>query len=67
MQLAYQTGISGFVKRSNGEIIIEAEGEEENFERFIKKLKGPPVWFMSGELKVNEIPVRGFLAFDIRK
>lgn len=66
MQLAYQTGISGFVKRSNGTIIIEAEGEEENFEHFFKKLNGPPVWFISGELKIDNIPVSGFSAFDIK-
>ncbi len=65
--VANQMGISGFVKNmEDGSVFIEAEGEENDLEKFIDWChKGPSVAWVDN-VTVNYIPVSGYDKFRIR-
>ena len=67
MQKAENYGITGFVKnQSNGNVYIEAEGEYEQLELFIRDCKQGPSHAWIEKVEVQYCPVQGFVGFQNR-
>jgi len=66
MQNAIKIGIAGFVMNAGiGKLIIEAEGSQENIQKFVKWCKiGPPHSSIS-QISINKAPLKNFTTFDI--
>ncbi len=63
---AYRLRIAGFVQNeSNGSVYIEAEGEEEDLNAFIKWCKIGPEKAIVSEIKVTEGHFQDFEDFEI--
>jgi len=63
-QKAQQFGISGFVKNQpNGNVYIEAEGEPEYLELFIKGCKQGPSHAWVAKVDIQYTPAQDFIGF----
>lgn len=63
---AYRLRIAGFVQNeSNGNVYIEAEGEEEDLDEFIKWCKKGPKKAEVSEVKIKEGRFQDFEDFEI--
>lgn len=68
MQAAYKYGVFGFTRnKSNGSIYIEAEGEDENLQKFLDWCKVGPVGAEVNEIDTVEGELKDFTSFDIKK
>ena len=66
--IADQMNIRGFVRNErDGSVFIEAEGEEENLERFIAWCHHGPSHAVVEKVLVNEQPVQNLTRFDVRR
>ncbi|MDO9254810.1 MAG: acylphosphatase [Bacteroidales bacterium] len=64
-QKAENIGISGFVKNNmNGTVYIEAEGQSEELELFIKSCKQGPSHAWVEKVDVQYCPVQDFRGFE---
>lgn len=64
---ARETGVNGFVKNMpDGSVYVEAEGTEEQLERFIPEIRQGPRWARVDNVKMNESPVDGYSSFEVR-
>lgn len=64
---AEQLGISGWVKNeSDGAVLIEAEGQDEAHDAFTKWCAHGPTFARVKEIKVEDIPFRGYKDFAVR-
>lgn len=66
MEAAYRLNVKGYVKnRSNGNVSIEAEGEEEDLKKFVAWCHKGPTW--ARVLEIEEAPgeVKGYESFEI--
>jgi acylphosphatase len=68
MEAAYRYGVYGFVRnKSDGTIYIEAEGSEENLDKFIKWCHRGPLWAKVVNLHQEDGEIKNFKSFDIVK
>ncbi len=68
MQAAYKYGVFGYARnKRNGNVYIEAEGEEENMENFVEWCKVGPIGAAIKELEIEEAEMKDFTSFDIKK
>jgi len=59
--------ITGFVKNQpDGSVYIEAEGEEEDLDRFILWCQRGPAWARVDHINIQYMPVQGFEKFEVR-
>ncbi len=59
--------IKGFVKNeSDGSVLIEAEGEEDNIELFNQVIKHGPSWSRVDKFLVQSIPVVNYTRFSVK-
>lgn len=66
VQQARKYGIKGFVmNKPNGSVYIEAEGEEEDLDKFTQWCKQGPNWARVDNAFVNEAPLKHFRYFDV--
>ena len=64
---AEEFGIKGFVRnRPDGSVYIEAEGSPEALEAFTYWCGEGPSWARVSKVEKQEIPPRGYTAFEIR-
>jgi acylphosphatase len=67
MQKAYEFGIRGYIQnRKEGSLYIEAEGEEEQLDKFIEWCKKGPMGSKVEEVTTEEGEIRNFTSFDIK-
>jgi acylphosphatase len=60
--------ISGFVRNEqDGSVYVEAEGEEENLERFIQWCRRGPAHAQVEKCDVTERPLAGLVRFTIQR
>ncbi len=65
-RLAKRYGIRGYVKNlPDGSVEVVAEGDGENFERFLKDVARGPHSAIVTNVSVEDIPPRGFESFEI--
>ncbi len=58
-------GITGFAKNEpDGTVYIEAEGEKENLDKFLKWCRGGPKAATVEKLEVTKGPLKNFSDFD---
>jgi len=66
MQAAYRFGIHGFVRNMQDETVyIEAEGEEEQTDQFIKWCRRGPMGAKVENVEVTEGEIKHFKSFEI--
>jgi acylphosphatase len=66
MQMAYEYKVMGLVSNQrDGSLYIEAEGEEEDLEKFVKWCKKGPMWAKVEKIDVEEGEVKNYKSFDI--
>ncbi len=59
--------IKGFVmNKPNGDVYIEAEGEDQNLNEFILWCRKGPDWSTVTDIKIIEQPVCNYKTFDIK-
>lgn len=64
---AEKHGMNGFVKNeSDGSVLIEAEGEEINLDKFILEIKQGPNWARVEQAIVNPIPSGNYNFFSAK-
>lgn len=64
---ARELDVSGFVKnQTDGTVYIEAEGIEENLDRFILWCYEGPTWAHVSNVNRQDVPVCGFDGFSIK-
>jgi len=64
---AYELGITGYVtNRPDGSVYVEAEGEEDNLELFIRWCEEGPPWARVSKVEKQFVPGIGFGEFFIR-
>ena len=64
---AQDMGIHGYVSNlPDGSVLIRAEGEEDNLDRFVEWCRQGPSWAEVTRLEVNEEPPEGLKDFQIR-
>lgn len=67
MHFAHQLGVNGFAQyNSRGEIIIEAEGGEEQLREFVGFCRECSASLEVSDLEMNEYEKTGYTSFDIR-
>jgi len=67
MKEAEKFGISGFVKNQmNGNVYVEAEGETEQLEMFIRACEQGPSHAWVEKIDAQFCPVQGFQRFEKR-
>jgi len=65
---AHQFNLTGFVMNLHDEsVLIQAEGEEENVNRFIEWCYIGPRWAEVTEVQAEEADVAGYQTFEIRR
>ena len=68
MEAAYRFSVSGFVKnKSDGSVYIEAEGTEENLNRFIEWCHKGPTWARILKVEVEYGDLKNYKSFEISK
>jgi len=66
-QKADALGIDGFVKNHlNGNVYVEAEGEEDHLQRFIDICRQGPSHAWVAKMDIQYCPVQDFKGFQIR-
>ena len=66
-QAARKYNISGFTKnQSDGSVYIEAEGEEENLDKFIEQCKNGPTWARVNNVNVNDGTIMNYSGFLVK-
>ena len=64
---AIELGITGYVmNRPDGSVYVEAEGEEEDLDRFILWCEEGPPWARVSKVEKQFTPVTGYAEFRIR-
>ncbi len=64
---AIELGIKGFVQnKPDGSVYIEAEGEEEDLDKFILWCNEGPAWARVTNVQVQKTPVFGYDDFTIK-
>ena len=67
MQVAYQCGIRGFIQnKKDGSLYLEAEGEEEQLNRFLEKCKKGPMGSIVEKVTTEEGEIKNYSSFDIK-
>jgi len=67
LHFASELGVNGFAQyNSRGEIIIEAEGGEEQLREFVRLCRECAASFVVSGVEVNECEKTGYTSFDIR-
>ena len=67
MHLAYKHQIKGFAKYSSAtEIVVEAEGEDENLEKFIQCFRDGSLSDQVAGINIKESDVKGYQSFEIQ-
>jgi acylphosphatase len=67
-QKASELGLKGFVRNEpNGDVYIEAEGDEQVVQNLISWCKQGPPRARVDHVDVKEIPVKGYDAFEVRR
>ena len=68
LEIANQFGINGFVKNgTNGNVCIEAEGEEAELKKLIDWCKKGPSRAVVSEVKISEGELKNFSEFSIKR
>ncbi|HNS18248.1 MAG TPA: acylphosphatase [Bacteroidales bacterium] len=68
LQQARLHGIRGFVQnRPDGSVYIEAEGEEEKLDAFIRWCHNGPPWAIVENIEITEQQSKNFTDFTIRE
>jgi acylphosphatase len=68
LQIAYEYGIRGMVKNvDHDHVYIEAEGDEEALDKYIKWAKKGPPGSIVREFRTEEGEMKNYKAFDIAK
>jgi acylphosphatase len=68
MEAAYRFGISGYVKnKSDGTVYVEAEGPEEELNRFIDWCHKGPTWAKVLKVDVEIGELKHYKSFEIAK
>ncbi len=68
MEAAYRYGVYGFVRnKSDGTIYIEAEGPEENLDKFITWCRRGPLWAKVIDIHLEDGDLKNYKSFDIVK
>jgi len=68
MEAAYRYGVYGFVRnKSDGTIYIEAEGPEENLDKFITWCRRGPLWANVIDIHLEDGDLKNYKSFDIVK
>ena len=66
MQMAYQYKVRGTVSNQrDGSLYIEAEGEEDDLEKFVIWCKKGPFWAKVEKIDIEEGEVKNYKSFDI--
>jgi acylphosphatase len=66
LQMAYEYGIKGNVKNLNhNKVYIEAEGDEESLDKYLKWAKKGPPGSVVKDFLVEEGEMKNYNAFDI--
>jgi acylphosphatase len=66
MEAAYKHNIKGFVtNRRDGSVYVEAEGEEDNLDKFILWLKKGPVWAKVNQVLEETGSLKDYPSFEI--
>lgn len=67
MQAAYKYGVFGYARnKNNGNIMIEAEGDEDNVNNFIEWCKIGPMGSTIKEIEMEEGEMQDYKAFDVK-
>ncbi|MGE5391173.1 MAG: carbamoyltransferase HypF [Deltaproteobacteria bacterium] len=67
-RLASEYGLKGWVLNSSAGVFIEAEGSQKDLDDFARRLvEEPPPLAIIRQCEINEIPVRDYSDFSIRK
>lgn len=62
--LANQSGVSGYVKNlTNGDVLIEAEAEEDVLNYFIENIKKGPSHAYVSDVTIQESEIQAFVGF----
>ena len=68
MQAAYKHHIRGYVRNlKDGNVYIEAEGEEENLKNFIEWCRTGALGAKVEEINGKEGEIKNFISFDIKR
>lgn len=63
---ADRLGVTGTVRNcEDGSVCIEAEGEENTLEQFVKWCKDGPGYARVQRVDIADLPLRGYTSFDI--
>jgi acylphosphatase len=66
MEAAYKYNVRGFVKnRSDRSVYIEAEGEEEDLEKFRQWCRKGPLWARVNQFREEPGELKNFESFEI--
>jgi acylphosphatase len=64
---AEKSGVKGFVRNEpDRSVYIEAEGEEEDLDRFYLRIKKGPMWGRVEHVVLIEQPLRGYDKFIVK-
>jgi acylphosphatase len=67
-EIANEMGITGFVRNEqDGSVYIEAEGNEEELEKFVAWCHQGPSHAAVKSVQVEEISLQGFAKFEVRR
>ncbi len=68
MHFATELGVNGFVQyNSRGEIVIEAEGDEEHLKEFVRWCREGSATMVVSGVEVIECETKWYTSFDIRR
>lgn len=68
MEAAYRYGVYGLVRnKSDGTIYIEAEGPEENLDKFVTWCRRGPLWAKVIDFHIEDGELKNYKSFDIVK
>ena len=64
---AQRFGVRGFVQnKADGTVYVEAEGDALAVDLFCEWCDKGPDWARVGEIKIQNLPVTGYIGFDIK-
>lgn len=66
--MAHKLDLTGFAKNLNdGSVLIHAEGEEEQINKYIEWCYVGPRWAEVSEVNAEEQELKGYTTFEVRK